>query len=249
MITNEGQWRHAIHGELIRSNEVHVLRAFLDLTTIQKEGLLAVLSSDEVARAERFHFARDQNRFIAARGTLRKILGRYLEENPSKLRFEYTPHGKPIIATNSGYDTLSFNLSHSGPFALYAVTRGRNIGIDIEHIRDNVDVGQMAQGFFSQSEIRSLEQTPQNNRSELFFKYWTRKEAFIKATGEGISFPMERCDVSLITGNNISPIIIPGDNKDSVGWYGRDLFPGSGYAAAIAVEGADWDLDCMYYSG
>ena len=209
---------------------------------------LGILSTDELERAGRFRFERDQKRFIVARGILRKILGRYLEMNPHKLRFEYTSHGKPVLATNSGYDTLRFNLSHSGAFALYAVTRGRNIGIDIERVRDDIDVEQIARRYFSQGEISSLERIHKNKRSGVFFQYWTRKEAFIKATGEGISFPMEQCDVSLISGRGLSPITLPGDNRESSYWYGQDLFPGRGYAAAIAVDGGDWDLSCWHYS-
>jgi 4'-phosphopantetheinyl transferase len=248
MNTDELLWRPAIPGELIGSNEVHVWRVFLDLTILQSESLPGILSSDELARAGQFRFERDQNRFIVARGMLRKILGHYLGMNPHKLRFEYTPNGKPILATNAGYNTLHFNLSHSNAFALIAVTRGRNIGIDIEHIRDDVDAGQIARRFFSQEEISALERIHKDKQSEVFFQYWTRKEAFLKAMGDGVSFPMEQCDVSLINGRVLSPVRLLGDHRKSSGWYGQDLFPGHGYAAAIAVEGGDWDLSCWDYA-
>ena len=248
MDTEELQWRPEIPGELISSNEVHVWRAWLDLTALQCENLLGFLSADELARAGRFHFERDQKRFIAARGILRQILGRYLGKKPNELRFEYTPYGKPVLATNGGYETLSFNLSHSDAFALFAVTRGRNIGIDIECVRHDVAVGQISQRFFSQHEISSLERVDKDKRTELFFQYWTRKEAFLKAMGEGISFPMERCDVSFFSGKVLSPITLHGDIPRSPCWYGQDLFPGSGYAAAIAIEGPEWDLSCWHYS-
>ena len=248
MNTDELQWRRTVPRELIYSNEVHVWRVFLDSTTFEIENLLGILSTDELERAGRFHFEKDQKRFIVARGILRKILGRYLEIKPNKLRFEYTSHGKPVLATNSGYDTLRFNLSHSDAFALYAVTRDRNIGIDIERVRDDIDVEQIARRYFSQNEISSLERIHKNKRSEGFFKYWTRKEAFIKATGQGISFPMEQCDVTLISGKDLSPITLPGDKREGSCWYGQDLFPGCGYAAAIVVEGGDWDLSCWHYS-
>jgi 4'-phosphopantetheinyl transferase len=247
MNTDELQWRRIVPGELIYSNEVHVWRVFLDLTILEIESLLGILSADELERVGRFHFERDQKRFIVARGILRKILSRYLKMNPRNLCFEYTSRGKPVLATNSGYDTLRFNLSHSSAFALYAVTRGRNIGIDIERVRDDIDVEQIAQRYFSQGEISSLERTHKNKRSGVFFQYWTRKEAFIKATGEGISFPMEQCDVTLISGRGWSPITLPDDNREGPCWYGQDLFPGRGYAAAIVVEGGDWDLSCRHY--
>lgn len=248
MHTDTLQWRPAIPGKLISSNEVHVWRVSLDLARVEIGSLLGILSADELERAGRFHFERDQKRFIVAHGILRQILGKYLGKNPHELRFEYTSHGKPELATEPGYDTLSFNLSHSGAFALYAVTRGRKIGIDIEQVRDDVTIGEIARRFFSQSEISSLERIPKEKRTEVFFQYWTRKEAFIKATGEGVSFPMEQCDVSLLNGNVLSPIILLNDNRESSGWYVQDLFPCAGYAAAIAVEGSEWYLSCLHYS-
>lgn len=248
MNTDELQWCRTIPRELIYPNEVHVWRVFLDLTPLEIESLLEILSADELERVGRLRFERDQKRFIVARGILRKILGRYVKINPRNLCFEYTAHGKPVLATNAGYDTLRFNLSHSDAFALYAVTRDRNIGIDIERVRYDIDVEQIARGYFSQDEIRSLKRIHKNKRCEVFFKYWTRKEAFIKATGQGISFPMEQCDVSLISGGGLSPITLPNDNREDPCWYGQDLFPGPGYAAAIAVEGGDWDLSCWQYS-
>jgi len=248
MNTDELQWRRTVPRELIYPNEVHVWRVFLDSTPFEIESLLGILSADELERAGRFHFETDQKRFIVARGILRKILGRYVKINPRNLCFKYTSHGKPVLAANSGYDAFRFNLSHSDAFALYAVTLDRNIGIDIERVREDIDVEQIARRYFSQDEISSLKRIHKNKRFEVFFKYWTRKEAFIKATGLGISFPMERCDVSLISGRGLSPITLPNDNREHPHWYGQDLFPGPGYAAAIAVEGGDWDLSCWHYS-
>jgi 4'-phosphopantetheinyl transferase len=248
MNTEKLQWCRAIPGELIYSNDVHVWRASLDLTTVQSESLLVILSPDELARAGRLRFVKDQKKFVAARGILRMILGHYLGKKPIELRFEYSSYGKPILATNAGYDSLHFNLSHSDVIALYAISRGRNIGIDIERVQDNIEVEQVAGRFFSLGEISSLDSVDKKNRSGTFFQYWTRKEAFIKAKGEGISFPMENCDVSLMSAKNLSPIILLGENRENSSWYGQDLFPGHGYAAAIAVEGGDCDLSCWHYS-
>jgi 4'-phosphopantetheinyl transferase len=247
MNTYKSKWCPAITEELIYSNQVHVWSVSLDLSLIQSENLAGILSTDELARAGRFHFERDQKRFIVARGILRKILGRYLEKDPHELRFEYTTHGKPVLAKNTGYDTLRFNLSHSGEFALYAITRGRNIGIDIERVRYDLDVMQIAKSYFSQGEFSSLGTVHKNKRPEAFFQYWTRKEAFVKGMGEGISFPMEQCDVSLLSGRSLSPIRLPRDYRESDCWYGQDLFPSRGYAAAIAVEEDNLDLSCGHY--
>ena len=249
MSTDELQWRLTIPGELINSNEVHVWRVFLDVSTVEFESMMEFLSVDELARAGRFHFESDQRRFIMARGILRKILSGYLGMKPHQLQFEYTPHGKPVLSSNSGRDNLSFNLSHSGAIVLYAVTRGSRIGIDIERIHDNLDFAQIAQRFFSPGEISSLERMGKNSRTEGFFHYWARKEAFIKATGEGVSFPLEQCDVSLFSESDLSLIRLVGEHIENSGWYGQDLFPGHGYAAAIAVEGNDWELSCREYAG
>jgi 4'-phosphopantetheinyl transferase len=248
MNTEKLRWRRGVPGELIASNEVHVWRVFIDNTNFQTEGLLETLSADELKRADQFHFEKDQRRFIVARGILRTILSHYLRKKPCELRFEYTSHGKPVLATNKGCDTLSFNLSHSDEIALYAVTRSCNIGIDVERIRDDVDVALIAHRFFSGGEISSLNKIDKKNRCEIFFQYWARKEAFIKANGEGISFPLEQCDVSSTNGNVLSPIILPGANSESSCWYVRDLFPGDGYAAAVAIEGGYSDISCWHYS-
>ncbi len=248
MNTDELQWHSTIPGELINSNEAHVWRVFLDVSTDEFENLLKSLSVDELARAGRFHFERDKRRFIAARGMLRRILGHYLGENPNDIRFEYTSYGKPSLVTDSGNDNLCFNLSHSGAFALYAITRIKKIGIDIERIRDDVKIEEIAHKFFSQGEISLLGKINKNKRTELFFQYWTRKEAILKARGEGISFPMEQCDVSSISGSGLSSVTLKENNIENQYWYVQDIFPGNDYAAAIAIEGGDWDLSCWDYA-
>jgi len=242
------QWHRAIPGELIHSNEIHVWRAFLDLNSDQLARMAGMLSTDEVERAGRFRFERDQRRFIMARGILREILGRYLGKDPRTLRFDYTTYGKPLLSTSTGYDNIQFNLSHSDAFALYAFTPVRSIGIDIELIRDDVAAEHIAQRFFSVSEISLLEGIDQNKRAGAFFQYWTRKEAFLKALGEGVSFPMEQCDVSFINGSSWSPISMPGNITACPCWYGQDLFPGPGYAAAISAESGDLELSYLDYA-
>lgn len=241
MSTDKFNWQQTTNNrELILSNEVHVWRAFLDVTAIEFENLFGFLSVDEHERARRFHFEKDQRRFIVARGILRKILGDYLGVNPIDICFEYNQFGKPILAPVPDNDNVCFNISHSDAYALYAINRRKKIGIDIERVRDEVVFMEIAQKFFSQNEINSLESINKNKRAELFFQYWTRKEAFIKARGEGISFPMEKCDVSFINGSSLLPVTLQDNNIDSSGLYVQDLFPGNDYAAAIAVEGNDW---------
>jgi 4'-phosphopantetheinyl transferase len=224
-----------------------VWRVFLGGSVRQLSHLSATLSADELERAGRFHFERDQKRFILARGMLRQILGHYVGENPQTLRFEYSRFGKPSLAHDAGYGKLCFNLSHSADYALYAITPGRAVGIDIEQVRSDVAIEQVARRFFSPGEVSSIEKLDKGERHEVFFRYWTRKEAFAKAVGEGLSFPLERCDVSSMPGHGLSPIGLMDDDPGDPRWQGQDLFPGTGYVAAIAVEGGDMDLSCWAY--
>jgi len=247
MNTDESRWHRAIPEKLMLSNEVHVWRAFLDLPQFEMESLLEILSVDELERASRFHFERHKKRFIVSRGILRNILSHYIDIIPQKVFFEYSSQGKPVLAHKPGEATYHFNLSHSGEFALYAVSPESGVGIDIERIQDDISVDQISQKFYSHKEIHQLEIIHKNDRSELFFQYWTRKEALLKATGEGISFQMEQCDVSLIDGGVLSPIILPGNNEESSSWYVQDLSPGPGYVAAIAVESSNCTISCWHY--
>jgi 4'-phosphopantetheinyl transferase len=241
------QWLTGDPRDLISPNEVHISRVLLETTSFEIESLRGILSADELARAAKFHFEKDQKKFIVTRGVLRTILGRYLGNKPDELRFEYTSFGKPLLATDRGHGAITFNLSHSDEIALVAVTRSRRIGIDVERIRHNIDVGQIANRFFSSDEIRSLDKLQVTDRPELFFQYWVRKEALIKAMGEGLSFPMEQCDVSSINGMFLSPTKLSVENKEGSCWHVQDLFPGDGYAAAIATEKGDMDISYWHY--
>lgn len=205
---------------MITPSQVHIWSADLGAMGIRPE----TLSADERERAMRFHFEKDRRRYIAARGALRQILGKYLGMEPREIRFVYSPYGKPALAPEMNGDDLRFNLSHAGGMALYALTCGRDIGVDIEQIRDEVDYEEIARTFFSPAELSSLGQIPASRRREVFFQYWTRKEAFLKATGEGLSFPSERVDV-----------LVAGDQTGDTRWFIKDLSPAGGYAAAIAV--------------
>ncbi len=246
MKTTEQQWLRAVPRGLNTTDEIHIWRAFLDLSSFETEYLFGNLSADEIERANRFRFEKDKNRFIVARGILRRILGGYLGKDPHKIRFEYTSYNKPFLATKS--DNIHFNLSHSEAFALYAITPRQNIGIDIEYIRHDVAVLEIASRFFSQNEISSLDKISEDKQHNVFFQFWTRKESFLKAKGEGISFPMEKVDVSFINGKGLSHVTLLDEEKESMRWYVQDLFPGPGYVAAIAVEGSNHNLSCFDYA-
>jgi len=230
-------------GQLTLPNdEVHVWRASLTRTPSELQSLSSLLVPDETSRAQRFHFERDRASFIVARAVLRTILAAYLKLNPAQLQFSYSAHGKPALNDVEGSDGLRFNLSHSHALALYAVTRNREIGVDIEQIRADFAGDEIAERFFSSTEIAMLRALPSNKRTEGFFNCWTRKEAYIKARGEGLSFPLDRFDVSLIPGEPRATLNVPEAPFEAARWSLQTLTPEDGYAAAIAVEGHDWNL-------
>lgn len=246
MVTENTQWRPAVPGQLISSNEVHIWRLLLNEHHSNIENIKQNLSNDELVKTEKFYFEKDQNRFIMARGMLRMILAGYLGTKPHELRFEYTPFGKPLLAENNDNKSIHFNISHSDNVVLYAITNNRNIGIDVERINDRIDITQVAQRFFSPGEINALERCKRENRAEIFFQYWTRKEALVKAMGNGVSFSLEQIDVSKVDGKALSPIRLLNTGTDVSDWHIQDLFPAEGYTAAFAVKESDlaisyWD--------
>jgi 4'-phosphopantetheinyl transferase len=232
---------------ILGSNEVHVWRALLDEPSPQIDSFLHTLAADEQARAERFYFQKDREHFITAHGVLRLILGLYLNRAPKCLSFRYSSHGKPALAHESGEDAIRFNMSHSYGVALYAVARGREVGIDLEFIRRDLEVEQIAERFFSRREIATLRALPTDLRRDAFFLCWTRKEAYIKARGEGLSLPLDRFDVSLIPGKPAALLSTQPDSDEALRWSLQELTLAFGYVAALAVEGRGWSLSCWQW--
>ena len=228
-------------------NAVHVWRASLDHNSSQIDSFRNTLDDDERSRADRFYFSRDRERFIVARGILRSLLGRYLDIAPGSISFSYSTHGKPALISESGSDAIRFNLSHSHGMALYAVSRGRELGVDLEYVRRDLEADQIAERFFSQSEIVALRALPLGLCKLAFFLCWTRKEAYIKARGEGLSMPLDQFDVSLIPGEPAALLSTQPDSAEVRRWSLRNLTPAAGYAAALAAQGRDWTLSCWQW--
>jgi 4'-phosphopantetheinyl transferase len=212
----------------------------------RSQSLKQTLSADERARAERFYFQKDRERFIVSRGLLRVILGRYLDMEPSQLQICYTSHGKPALARESGWDVLRFNVSHCQGLALYAITRGREVGVDLERLRTDFTAEQIANRFFSPREVAALRALPPNVRQAAFFTYWTLKESYIKARGEGLMLPLNKFDVVLVPGEPPT-LNTKGDPQEASRWSLRKLAAGPGYVAALAVEGHDWRIKCWQW--
>jgi 4'-phosphopantetheinyl transferase len=221
----------------IHSDSVHVWRAMLDHPGTVARRLGRILSPDEQRRAERFRSESDRGRFIVGRGSLRRILSRYLEVAPEELVLRYGAQGKPMLAESRGDLPLQFNLSHSQGLALLAIARGRPVGIDIEQIRPVVDAEQIVARFFSAPERAEFAQLPDGQRLEAFFRGWTRKEAYLKATGAGLSLPLDQFAVSLSPGEPPRLVDVAERPLEAGRWTLLDLAPGPGYLGAVAVKG------------
>ncbi|WP_250124597.1 4'-phosphopantetheinyl transferase superfamily protein [Chroococcidiopsis sp. CCMEE 29] len=231
----------------VTSSDVHVWRAALAQPAARVQQLVQTLSADERIRAERFYFERDRNRFIVGRGLLRIVLSRYLGIAPDQLQFYYGSRGKPALAETLSESKLRFNLSHSEEMALYAVTRDREIGIDIEYIRPITEMEQIAKRFFSIQENAVFCTLPPNQKQTAFFNCWTRKEAYVKAIGDGLALSLTQFDVSLTSGEPARLLAIQGDRSAANHWSLQEVKPAPGYVAALAVEGHGWNLSCWQW--
>jgi 4'-phosphopantetheinyl transferase len=220
----------------LEAPEVDVWRAALDHGPACDEELRRLLAPDECDRAARFHFEQDRRRFVAGRGLLRVILSSYLGITPHALRFNYGCKGKPALAMGGGDGRLRFNVSHSAGLALIAVTLDRELGIDVERI-DPALPEDIAERFFSPSEVAKLRAIPPERQRDAFFACWTRKEAYLKAKGDGLAVRLDRFDVSLAPGEPAALLETRGDPAEASRWSLAELDPAPGYAAAIAIEG------------
>ncbi len=196
--------------------------------------LAKCLSPDERLRAERFRAERDHRRFIAGRGALRAILGDELRIAPEHIRFAYGSHGKPCLDPALGVPELRFNLSHSDDLALLALTHHGEVGVDLERIRDDRATDAIACRFFSRAECMALSALPANEQTDAFFAIWARKEAYLKARGEGLHFPLGAFTVSL--GQPAALLEVEGEPDEIDRWRLEALDVGPGFAAALAAE-------------
>ncbi len=235
-------WHTAPYKMQILEAEVHVWRCSLDLTVSQVDRMMSYLSSEEVKRADHFHFQKDRKRYIVSHGILREIINRYTAKNPACLSFVHNAFGKPFLSLVDNNTGLSFNLSHSHDMVVYAFTLKRQIGIDVEFVRLDLDKDSIAEYSFSSREVVQLQSLPDELQTKGFYNCWTRKEAFIKAKGGGMSIPLDRFDISLVPGQPVCLLRTQWDNNEANRWSLHDLNVGKDYAAAVAVEGRGWKL-------
>jgi 4'-phosphopantetheinyl transferase len=197
-----------------------------------------LLAPDERERAGRFHFERDRHRYIVGRGRLRQLIGQYLALPPAQVVFAYTDHGKPYLPPQPDQPDLRFNVTHSQQFALLAFAWGRRLGVDIEVIRPLTDGPDLVRRFFAPAEVAAWEAVPPERQTEAFFCGWTRKEAFIKAIGDGLSYPLDQFVVSLHPDQPAQLLEIEGDALAAQKWEMVSLRPFPQTVAAVVVEKA-----------
>lgn len=231
-----GGWHVRTVPPPLLDTEIHVWRVALDEPR-DWQGLLPLLADDERGRALRFIGEPLQRRYVIGRAGLRKLLAAYLDVPAAALRFTYNAHGKPALAdAGSG---LHFNLSHAGDLMLCALARRREVGVDLEALRTDSDTAALAQRWFSPCEQKMLQALPPAARTAAFFRIWTRKEAYLKGIGEGLSHGLHNFTVSAESGR--AALLHHDLRPDHVlTWQLQDLDVQPEYAASLAGAGRDW---------
>lgn len=228
----------------LETGQVHVWQICLEQEDELLDRFRRTLAPEELDRAGRFRFERLQRHFVAGRGFLRHVLARYLSLKPQELKFSYNSYGKPSLA---GEQSLQFNMSHSHEVGLVAVTRNAAVGVDVEHIRADFASDEIATRFFSRREVETFNSLPKEDQVAAFFRCWSRKEAYIKAIGKGLSQPLDGFDVTLAP-SDPAVLLRPGD-EDTLTWSMSDVDVGRDYASALAVEGEPSRIDCWRFIG
>ncbi|HLF29143.1 MAG TPA: 4'-phosphopantetheinyl transferase superfamily protein [Anaerolineae bacterium] len=241
-MSTELAWRKQSAEPVLEEHDIHVWRIALDQPEATIHRLQSTLSSDERERAERFQFDRDRRRFISAHAALRMLLARYLASQPNQIRFEYGAHGKPWLAANGVSDRIEFNLAHSGEYAVCGITRYQPIGIDLEFMRPVLDADQIVERFFSTQECATFRALPTDLKHATFFAGWTRKEAFIKAIGDGLSRPLDQFDVALAPGDPARIMSVGGSEREARNWSLFAFAPETNYVGAVAVASSEWSI-------
>ena len=228
--------RVSLPSQPLRGSDIHIWHAALSGSTDELAEFHSQLAADEKARADRFFFERDRNRYIVGRGTLRTLLASYLDTEASQISFKYGPQRKPELATPSGERALQFNLAHSNDWAAYAFGWDRPLGIDLEHIRPVADVDDLVQRFFTARESALIRSLSGDEKWKTFFQIWTCKEALLKAHGSGLTTALDQFEIALDAKANPTVIPVGEDSEGLAVWQLviLDLVPG--YTSALALQ-------------
>ena len=242
MSEHEISWPSSSPGFALSDGVAHVWAACLDVPENELRSFADVLASEERMRACRFRYDIHRNRFIAGRGLLRTILGRYLDVLPSNIQFAYGKNGKPYLSSNG--QSLEFNLAHSEHIALIAVATGGEIGVDVERVRFLNDFDELVARFFSQRETQEFRQLGNEEQPNAFFNLWTRKEAWLKATGEGIVHSLKHVEVSFLPGVRARFLSLPTESGEPSRWKLRELSPARDFVGALATSAGVSRVEC-----
>lgn len=241
-LTLEEGWTSSPSSLEAESGYVDVWRVPVDVKEGALQSLAGHLDETERQRADRFRIEAKRTEFIVTRGCLRQVLSRLIssdlktEVTPCDIEFDYLPHGKPVLASKWKVSEIQFNATHSHGLALIAATRSARIGVDVERVRDNRDVQSLASRWFSPNEVEELRSLPTDQQSLAFFLGWTRKEAFVKAVGDGITYGLDQFDVSLSPDQPSVMKRIGDDRLDPTSWTLFNMKPAASHAAAIAID-------------
>jgi 4'-phosphopantetheinyl transferase len=230
------EWPTPPRNPPLAGNEIHVWAMTLAVEPAILEKLAGTLAPEEKERANRFKFGHLRDRYIAGRGALRAILAQYLRTEAAALRFDYLDNGKPDLAGKFAKRGIDFNLAHTGDLALVAITSIGPVGVDVEWVRPIKNVDELVARFFSKREDELFQKVSAGQKPAAFFNLWTRKEALLKATGEGITRSLNLVEVSFLPGEPARLLAISGDEKAAERWMLRELAPAKGFAGAVAIE-------------
>lgn len=229
------------------NGEAHLWIVALDLVPERLTDYRSVLSADERARASGFLSEVDARRYMAARASLRSLLGAYGGIEPGRLRFTYDRFGKPGLGGDVAAASVSFSVSHSAELGLFGFVREHRIGVDLEQIRAGIDVESLAKNHFCSNEFQKLRSLSSDEQLEAFFRCWTGKEAYLKGRGEGVSYGLDRVEVSMSPGEPATVLRALDDPDVSRHWTLEHLAPAPGYLGAAAVETDSVAFKCFQW--
>ena len=218
---------------VLANPDVEVLATRLDVDDTAEAELIPLLSVEELGRADRFHFKHHRRHYIVARARLRQLLGIRLQVPPATVEISVGRHGKPALGGGHETQKLSFNLSHSGQLAVYAFSHSQQVGVDVEAFRHIPEIDGLAERYFSTAEVAALRATPSDQRQLAFLACWTRKEAFVKAVGEGLNYPLKSFDVSVSPHAPAAILRVGTLNGKEAGWRMTAFQPASDHIGAV----------------
>ena len=242
------EWHEPPQEVALGDDEVHLWRAGLSVSAALMKVLEQTLSAEEQARAGRFAFESHRRNFIVAHGILRAVLGAYLGAEPRALEFSCGPQGKPFLRPGTPDRGLRFNMSHSGDLAVYAIARGRHVGVDVEHVRQDPTLCSIAEQWFSAAEAEAVRSLSGTRQVKMFYHLWTLKEAYLKGTGRGLRSALSDIEIRAASAQGAGGGEARLHPTGAPHWSLQSLRFAPGFAGALAVEGEDWTLRCWQWS-